>query len=215
MGFFSKTASYAGMAFSFAISVILPFFLGIGLNWIFALVFGFAWLSVADVWNSVPALILMAVFGLAFPFAYFWLARGHALRKGLVKLYDSSHDVIEKVTGTVVSAAIMGNQAGLVKGGKIKDKKGIINQLDEKLPRSVRSMLRFFLAYVPILGAIQEIGNEMELSNANLEVIKPKVQVKVDEYVKEELLDTSLSWFWMLLLVNIAAMVGTWFWIGQ
>ncbi len=203
------------MALSFAFQVIMPFLLGIGLNWIFALVFGLRWLSVADVWNSVPALILLAVFGLAFPFAYFWLARGHALQKGLAKIYDSSHGIIERVTGLVVQAAVMGNQVGVFNGSKVKDRKGIIQQLDEKLPRSVRSMLSFFLTYVPIVGAIQEVGSEMELTSANLSAIQPKVQVKVDEYVKEELLDTSLTWFWTLLLVNILAMVGTWFWIGQ
>lgn len=218
MSILSKSAYYAKEGFKFAMRIILPFAVGILLNWIFALVFLVNWLGDAS-WDSSISTILMTILFLGgFPFLYFWLGRGNALRQGAAGLYQSSHDTIEKLVGNITKAAVVGSQTtglgSVFAGDKVKDKKGFIKSLEDKLPRPIRFILSFILEEIPIAAALTEVGQTTELKKENLPTIQPIIQRRVDEYVEARLIGDSATFFWILVGVNVAVMAATWYFLG-
>ena len=218
MSIVSKTGEYAKIAFGYTKRVIAPFFFGITLNWVFALVFFIGALSSISFENGIFRLILIAVFLGGFPFLYFWLARGYAVKKGLELVYKGSEGVVAKAVGVVVSATVtepsdVQNSSIFNKKNAVKGAVSFIKQINDKLPRSIRRILRFVLEQVPIQAMILEVGDEMALTSENLEEIKPKVQEKVDSYVVNELIGADLTWFWGLAIINIAIMFLSWYYL--
>ena len=220
MSLLDQSLSYAKIAWGYTRRVIAPFFFGITLNWLFAFIFLIGWISTMTATNSLPAILLMAAFFVGFPFLYFWLARGYALRKGLELVYKGSEDVISKVLNVVVSASVNSSTAlensGLFikskgkKNGGIKGAINFIKQIEDKLPRPMRRILKFLLEQLPFQSILLEIGETMELNSSNLSQIQPKVKEKVDSYVIDELLGADLSWFWLLVIGNIGVMFLSW-----
>ncbi len=218
MSLASKTGEYAKIAFGYTKRVIAPFFFGITLNWVFALVFFIGALSSISFVNSIFRLLLIAAFLVGFPFLYFWLARGYAVKKGLELVYKGSKSVVAKAVGVVVSATVTApsdvqNSSVFSKKNTVKGAASFIKQINDKLPRSIRRILRFVLEQVPLQAMILEVGDEIALTSENLEEIKPKVQEKVDEYVVNELIGADLTWFWGLAIINIAVMLVSWFYL--
>jgi|GEM_PF-2119956 len=215
MSILSKSAYYAKEAFKFVMRIILPFVAGILLNWIFALVFFANWLGNASWGSSISTILMTALFLVGFPFLYFWLGRGNALRQGAAGLYNSSHDTIEKLVSSITKAAVKSSEkTGLgtvFSGDKVKDKKGFIQNLEDKLPRSIRFILSFILEEIPIAAALTEVSKTTELKKENLDIINPIVQRRVDEYVEDRLIGDSKTFFWILVGLNFAVMLAGWY----
>lgn len=218
MSILSKSAYYAKEAFKFVMRIILPFAIGILLNWIFAFVFLINWIGEASWSSSIPTILMTALFVGGFPFLYFWLGRGNALRQGAAGLYKSGHDTIEKLVGSITKAAVLGSAtAGLgtvFSGDKVKDKKGFIQKLEDKLPRPIRFILSFILEEIPIAAALTEVSKTTELKKENLEVINPIVQRRIDEYVEDKLIGDSVTFFWILVGLNGIVMASAWYFLG-
>jgi hypothetical protein len=218
MSILSKSAYYAKEAFKFAMRIILPFLAGVLVNWIFALVFFVNWIGNATFVSSLWTTLMTALFLAGFPFLYFWLGRGNALRQGAVGLYNSSHDTIEKLVRSITKATVISSEktglGSVFSGDKVKDKKGFIQQLEDKLPAPIRFILLFILEEIPIAAALTEISKTTELKQENLDIINPIVQRRVDEYVEERLIGDSLTYFWALVGVNGATMASFWFFLS-
>jgi hypothetical protein len=225
MSIINTSVRYAKIAFSYTRRILAPFFFGIALNWIFAFVVMFGWLRSISIANSLPAMLLITLFFIGFPFLYFWLARGYAIKKGLEFIYEESDKVVSKAVGMVVSTAVNSSEKldnlGIFKGGSGK-KKGVkkavdfiqqLEMIEDKLPRPIRRILKFVLERIPLKDFLVEIGEEMELSSANLTEIQPKVQEKVDKYVVEELIGANLNWFWGLVIINGLVMYLSWIFV--
>ncbi len=216
MSIVNKTTEYASIALGYTRRVITPFFFGITLNWVFALVFFVGGLGSISLSNGIPRLIATALFFVGFPFLYFWLARGYAIKKGLEYVYKGSEGIVAKAVGLVVSTSI--NSSDKVENSGIFKKKNqavsgavsFIKQLSEKLPGPIRRILRFVLEQVPIQAMILEVGDQIALEPENTEKIKPLVQEKVDDYVVNELIGADLTWFWMLAAANLGVMYLSW-----
>ncbi len=213
------TMSYAKIALGYTRRLIAPFFFGITLNWLFAFIFLIGWIQTMTAGNSIPALVLGVLFFAGFPFLYFWLARGYAVRKGLEYVYKGSEGIVSKAVGMVVSASINSSaslqNSGIFKGkgknsGGVKGAMNFIKQIEEKLPRPIRYILKFVLEQLPLQSIVMEIGQEMALTPDNLEEIKPKVQEKVNDYVVNELIGADLSWFWILAVINLGVIYLSW-----
>lgn len=218
MSIVSKTGEYAKIAWGYTRRVIAPFFFGITLNWVFALVFFIGGLSSISLENGVFRLVLIAAFLAGFPFLYFWLARGYAVKKGLELVYKGSESIVAKAVGAVVSATVeepkdVQNSSFFNKKNTVKGAVSFIRQINDKLPGPIRRILRFVLEQVPIQAMILEVGDQMALTSDNLEEIKPKVQEKVDEYVVNELIGADLTWFWGLAAINVAVMFLSWMYL--
>jgi hypothetical protein len=220
MSVLSTSVEYGKIALGFTLRIIAPFFFGITLNWLFAFIFLVGWASAASLWNSAPALLLMAAFFAGFPFLYFWLARGYAIRKGIEYIYKGSESVVSSAVGLVVSSAVMSSDnvesSNIFKkgaSGGVKKAGAFIKKIEEKLPRPIRAILRFLLEQLPLQNMIVQVGEEVALKSENLEEIKPKVQEKVDTYVVETLIGADLSWFWILAVLNVIAMMASWYFV--
>ncbi|MGB0864436.1 MAG: hypothetical protein ACPG19_08450 [Saprospiraceae bacterium] len=220
MSILSTSVEYGKIALGYTRRIIAPFFFGITLNWLFAFLFLVGWASAASLWNSAPALLLMAIFFAGFPFLYFWLARGYAIRKGLEYIYKGSEGVVSQVVGLVVASAVTSSDnvesSNIFKkgaSGGVKKAGTFIKKIEEKLPRPIRAILKFLLEQMPLQNMIVEVSEEVALKSENLDEIKPKVQEKVDIYVVDVLIGADLSWFWILAVLNIVAMVLSWYFV--
>ena len=213
MSVFSKSVEYSKITLGFAWRVIMPFLFGIILNWLFAVFFMFSWLRSISIANSVPAMVMIAIFCVGFPWTYFWLARGHAIKKGLEFLYGGSQGIVAKVVGLAVESAVASKEKGqdgqVFKKGK---KKGVakagsyVKKVQEKVPRPIRMILVFILEQLPLKHMLMQVGEEVTLKSDNIEEIKPKVQEKVDSFVINVLIGADLLWFWLLTGVNLLLM---------
>ncbi len=190
-------------------SIVLPFILSILANGIFAMVFLGGWLSGATVKTGMFAIPLFFVFLAGFPLIYLWLARKQALLKGAKFIYTNSSSAVSSAVGLLVSAVVMGQKVG---GKKFmgQDLNSTINNLDEKIPSTLKAPFKFLLSRIPIYDFIQEVGLNTSLTQENLPDVKDQVQQRVDDYVKGELIGASSAWLWTLIAVNVAAMVLAW-----
>ncbi len=218
MSILSKSAYYAKETFKFVMRIILPFVIGIFFNWLYAFLFFFNWLGDAHWDSSISTILVVALFLAGFPFLYFWLGRGNALRQGAAGLYKSGHDTIEQLVQNITQAAVIGTSTtglGVVfSGDKVKDKKGFIKTLEEKLPRPIYFILSFILEEIPIAAALTEISQTTELKKENLPIIQPIVQRRVDEYVEMRLIGDSVTYFWVLVIANVIVMATVWYFWG-
>jgi len=210
----TKKQSYLGASFQFVKHMVLPFLFGIILNAIYAFVLLGGWLSGAALSESPYAILLFGLFLLVFPFLYFWLARKHAVNKGIEFLYNTSSPVTSKAVNMVVSSMVMGSQAGgansnLV-GTTLQNAKSYVQKIDSKLPRGVKMALTAILSRVPIHNVLAEVSQTMDLTEDNLPQIQSHVQSKVDGYIKDELIGSSMTWFWVLLIFNVVMMALAW-----
>lgn len=211
--------SYLGASFRFVKHLILPFIFGIILNAIYAFVLLGGWLSGASLSESPYAILLFGLFLLVFPFLYFWLARKHAINKGIEFLYNSSSPITSKAVNMVVSSMVMGNKAANTNsnlvGTTLKNAKHYVQKIDSKLPRGVRLALTAILSRVPIHNVLKEVSQTMDLTEDNLPQIQTQVQSKVDSYIRDEFIGSSMMWFWVLLIVNLLAMAAAWWLLVQ
>jgi len=210
----TKKQSYLGASFQFVKHMVLPFLFGIILNAIYAFVLLGGWLSGAALSESPYAILLFGLFLLVFPFLYFWLARKHAVNKGIEFLYNTSSPVTNKAVNMVVSSMVMGSQAGgtnsnLV-GTTLQNAKSYVQKIDSKLPRGVKMALTAILSRVPIHNVLAEVSQTMDLTEDNLPQIQSHVQSKVDGYIKDELIGSSMTWVWVLLIFNVVMMALAW-----
>lgn len=217
MSALSKTAYYAKIAFVFVLRIVLPLLIGTVLNWVFTFVFVMNWLGEATWKSSIFTIILTVLFVVGFPFAYYWLARINALRLGAVSLYHSNHNTAEKVMQNITKAAVISAEksgAGVVfAGDKVKNKKGFIKSVEDKLPRPIYLILSFIIEAFPLAATLKEIGETTELKEENLPIIQPIVQRRMDEFVEERLVGDALIIFWAFVGFNIATMVAAWYFL--
>ncbi len=213
-----KLTSSVGATFSFILRVLLPFLFGIILNALFALVFLTAWLVYTEnYYSGIFTVVLFGIFLVGFPLLYFWLARGYALKRCLEYIYDSSDFVTSKVIGVFTEAVIKSDDAidksPQFVGQGIRGVGTIIKKLDIKVPRAFQWTLSRFFKKIPIRKTFQEIGNDIALDVQNLSIIKERVELSVDNYIKEEIIGASKGWFWFLVVINLVAMTATCFFL--
>ena len=217
MSVLTKSAAYAKIATIFLFRMIVPFVFGIILNWIFSIFFLGQWFGDVSWWNTIPTLLLMVLFLAGFPFAYFWLGRGHATKKGIEVLYKGSHPIVSKMVGLVVTKVVKNSskasESTVFKKKGVKKTGEILKQIDAKVPRFVKWILSFILIQTPIQSFLVEVGKDIELKPENLPIIIPKVQEKVDTFVVEELIGVGLLGFWVLVGINVVVMVLASWWI--
>ncbi len=182
-------------------TITLFFVFGGILNWIYSLRILF---DLGD-GSFLLKLLLALVFLAGFPFVYFWMGKSHAINIGMNQIYKSNEGFFEGVITKITKGVINKTDGGSgITGSMLGSVVGIV-KTTEKLPKPIKWVLDFFLNQVPLMEAITKAKSEVEFSSTNAEIASSKVFEHVNEYVKDELLDTGMQWFWMLLGVNIAA----------
>ena len=74
--------------------------------------------------------------------------------------------------------------------------------------------MNFVLEEIPIAAALKEVSETTELKKENLPVIQPIVQRRIDEFVEARLVGDSVTFFWILVGVNVATMIAAWYFLG-
>lgn len=190
-------------------TVALFFVVGGILNWAYSLRILF---DLGD--GSFLLKVLLALIFLAgFPFAYFWMGKSHAINIGLNQIYSSNQGFFEGIVTKITSGVINKTSGGSgITGGIINSAVGVA-KTTQKLPTPIKWVLNFFLTQIPLMEAITKAKTEVEFTSDNANVAGSKVFEHVNEYVKDELLDTGLMWFWILLAINIAAIVLSYYFL--
>jgi len=184
---------------------VLYLALGILINWIFALVLLF---NSETIGALLPILLLLFI--VVLPVAYYWFARRNAIREGIQRVYRSSRGTIdstvERIVGTVVNRSEqLGKETGV--GSILSDMNGIVAQSTQGLPRPVQRLLTFFLEKMPFRESLEKINATVAFTNGNKNIIKNKMLYKVDGFMDRGIMQVHRRWFIKLLGANIAAII--------
>ncbi len=204
----SLPKSIAKVAGKIIFQIGMFFLIGVIVNWIY----GFRILFDLGDGAAGIKLLLVAVFFVGFPFIYVWQAKGYAISVGLNQLYSNSQGFFKGIVNKVTSGVVNGmDKTGGSSGITSTLFNGAIGvaKTSEKLPAPIKWVLNFFLNQIPLRESLGEVGKEVDLTPANINAINDKVFDKVDDYMKNELLNTGLSWFWILLIINILAIAAS------
>lgn len=188
------------------------FYIAVGtfINWIFALVVLF---SSSDTIGALRPILLL-LFALVFPFAYYWLARRNAIREGIQRIYSSSRGTIdssvERIIGIVVNRSEqLGKETGI--GSVLSDMSGIVAQSTQGLPRSLQHLLTFFLEKMPFRESLEKINATVAFTSGNTNIIKNQMLSKVDGFMDKGIMQVHQGWFVKLLGINILTIAATYF----
>jgi len=204
--------------FGFAKQIILPFAVAIIVNIIFSFVFLGGWLNGATLASTPIALIIFAAFLVLFPAAYMWMIRSYTFDRGIKFLYKNANPVTGKVIDKVVSSIVLGKQtidgSPAVVGNAINGAADFVKKLDDPLPNSFKRVLTMLLDRAPIISTLRDIQATTEFTPQNLPLIQTEVKASVHNYVENELLGSSNIWVWLLVIVNVVAIAGAWFYFA-
>lgn len=176
---------------------------GILINWIFALVLLFNS-------DTIGALfpILLLLFIVVLPGAYYWLARRNAIREGIQRVYRSSRGTIdstvERIVGIVVNRSEqMGEETSI--GSILSDMNGIVTQSTQGLPGGLQRLLTFFLKKIPFRESLEKINATVAFTSGNTNIIKEQMLSKVDGLMDRGIMQVHRRWFSKLMGINILA----------
>ena len=204
--------------FSFAKRIILPFALAIFINVIFSFVFLGGWLNGATLASTPVALMIFVGFLVLFPAAYAWLIKSYTFDRGIEFLYKNANPVTGKVIDKVVSSIVLGKQtideSPAVVGNAINGAADFVKKLDDPLPKSFKRILTMLLDRAPIISTLRDIQTTTEFTPQNLPSIQTEVKASVNNYVENELLGNSNIWVWLLVIVNVLAIAGAWYYFA-
>jgi len=198
-----------GVAAKMTGTILLFFFFGGILNWIYSIRVLF---DLGD-GSFLLKLLLALIFLAGFPFVYFWMGKSHAINIGLNQIYSSNEGFFERIVTKITTGVIQKTGGGSGITGSVLSGAVGIAKTTERLPKTIKWVLDFFLSQVPLMDAINKAKSEVDFNSANAEAAGSKVFEHVSVYVKDELLDTGMQWFWMLLAVNIAAIFLSYYFI--
>jgi len=190
-----------GVAAKMTGTIAMFFFFGGILNWVYSLRVLF---DLGD-GSFLLKLLLALIFLAGFPFIYFWMGKTHAINIGLNQIYSTNEGFFERII-TKITTIVINKTDGVsgITGSVLSGAVGFA-KTSEKLPGPIKWVLNFFLSQVPLMDAINKAKSEVAFTSANADLAGSKVFEHISEYVKDELLDTGMQWFWMLLAINIAA----------
>jgi len=174
---------------------------GILINWIFALVLLF---NSSTIGALLPILLLLFI--VVLPVAYYWLARRNAIREGIQRVYRSSRGTIdgtvERIVGIVINRSEkMGEETGI--GSILSDMNGIVAQSTQGLPGSLQRLLTFFLEKIPFRESLEKINATVAFTSGNTNIIKNQMLSKVDGFMDRGIMQVHRGWFIKLLGINI------------
>jgi len=204
--------------FGFAKRIVLPFLVAMVFNVVFAFVFLGGWLNGATLASTPIALLIFGLFLAAFPAAYAWLLKSYSIDRGIEYLYKTSNPIADKLIDRVVSSIVMGKQkiddSPEVVGNTIKGAADFVKKLDDPLPKSFKRILTVLLDRAPIISTLRDLQVTTEFTPENLPMIQTEVKASVNNYVEDELIGGSSIWLWSLVILNLAAIFGAWFYFA-
>ena len=155
-------------------------------------------------WSIVGVILLI---GIAFTVFSAYKMYQYTIKNSAEKVYDMIKEVVIKpLCSEIVNAILLRKQQSqdLLTKEKFNKTFDVINMVGDKLnmlPTIIKKPLFKALSAIPFYGIIAEYWSIFD--NKNSEEITELLYTKVNEFVKEEVLSTSLSWLLWLIPVNI------------
>lgn len=173
---------------------------GAAVNWLFAVVLFIA----LSGWTFAKVAVVVLVFMLAFPIAYFVLGKTYGLRQGIYEL-ATTHKIalfeylIYQLTATA--------QAKTLDNPKLQQGLLQSRQWLAQMPAPVRWVMSGLANYLPLNEILREVIQNQKLTEENLTAISRLAAQKLDARTNIGLLQPSLRPLQVLAAVNLAAMV--------
>jgi hypothetical protein len=155
-------------------------------------------------WSAVGIILLI---GIGFTVFSAYKMYEYTIKNSAAKVYDMIKEVVVKsICSEIVNAILVRKQQSqdLLSKEKFNKSFDIITMVGDKLnmlPTIVMKPLFKALSAIPFYGFIAEYWAIFD--NKDSEEITELLYSKVNEFVKEEILATSLSWLLWLIPVNI------------
>ncbi len=211
----------AKTSFKLILNFLVLFIPIILLNWLFLTIFGFSIFenTVPEVGEAsrvgiigivifIPFLLVISVFLLFFPFLYFLVIKKIMIQKGLNILLNQNKVILiqyilnklfeqfkfKSLNKDTISQAINKANNQLVK----------LNNL----PFAIGWVVNYFIAKVPFSESLMQYVQQVEIKNDSIEVAGNELAAFVNEKINLELFDEKKTYYYLLLLVNILAMIA-------
>ena len=223
MGWKDTLKLIAGTSFVTLIRFIPILVIGVLLNWVFFLLFnpilfdkfiltdiGVAGRSsVGAIIALLPIGIVLTVFIAVFPILYLLIAKSYAIKSGiryiyrkkataifeyfLPKLVETSGDLYQKNTTVLKVREISAKSIAKMKN----------------MPKPIRMLYVFLVKKIPLQETFNEVTKDIEIVESNYELIATNLNKALSKKIEEELLNPSLKFFFLLIIINI----GTMYWV--
>lgn len=210
---------------------------GVVLNWFFTIVvvvqyYSLAAQSIADVGVAartpigtiiailpiMPFVMAVIIYIFVFPYLYFKNAKSYAITKGLYYLFHENKSYVPHIFGYITfKIAEKFEQAGF-KNFNDSSVVHFISGFFEKMedaPKPIRFLFSHLMKKIPFQETFVAVTQDIELKKDNAETIGNKLAERLTSYVEKELLNPSLTPFWILFIGNIILMVVTLGFLGS
>ncbi|MEM7102153.1 MAG: hypothetical protein AAF502_03405 [Bacteroidota bacterium] len=192
------------------------FFLAVGiiLNVLFGLFLLFSETSA----TYTLKIVLLVMFLGVLPLYYIWKARGQAVTIGIRQVYIGGEGLIKRLVKSATTSVINridddeDEEATSITDKLVNGAAGLAKRT-EKLPLILRWVVGLFFDRIPLTETLSEVTTDLELKTENIDEISNKVFDKVDDYVKDELLNAGLGRFWTFLGLNLLGMAAVYYYL--
>lgn len=184
--------------------------LGILLNWCFL---GF-WVLPKFIFSPVlfqqygiVALLLFAVFGIAFPIWYFNIARKFAFKKAVAAVFvDHSSELFAYFTDKLLEKQSVGTA--------LQFSNAAIRKLNN-IPRPLRAIFGFLVEQIPFGESFMQIIENTEITNIDSNVVGNQLSGKLRIHLSDSVLQPSLKPVFYTLAANGGAVALSIWLLGQ
>lgn len=210
----------AGTGFITLIRFVPLVVIGVLLNWVFFLLFrpvlfdkfiltdiGVAGRSgIGVIIVLLPIGIVLTLFLVIFPILYLLVAKSYAIKSGIRYIYRKKATAIfEYFIPKVVevSGDLYENNTTVLKVREISAKS--VAKM-KNMPKPIRMLYVFLVRKIPLQQTFNEVTKEVEISEQNYGLIATSLNKILSKQIEEQLLNPSLKFFFLLIIINIGIM---------
>jgi hypothetical protein len=210
----------AGTSFVTLIRFIPIVVIGTLLNWGFCLIFrpvlfdkflmtdvgGAGRSSIGAIIALLPIGIVLTIFLVVFPILYLLIAKSYAIKSGLKYIYrKKATAVFEYFLPKLVetSGDMYQNNTTVLKVREISAKS--VAKM-KNMPKPIRMLYVFLVRKIPLQQTFNEVTKDIEIVESNYELIATNLNKNLSKQIEEELLNPSLKFFFLLIIINIGTM---------
>lgn len=154
----------------------------------------------------LPIGIILMVFLVVFPILYLLIAKSYGIKSGIRYIYrKKATAVFEYFIPKLVefSGDLYQNNQTLVKVREISAKS--VAKM-KNMPKPIRMLYVFMVRKIPLQQTFTEVTKDIEISESNYGLIATGLNKLLSKKIEEELLNPSLKYFFLLIVLNIGAM---------
>ena len=191
--------SYGSIALKIVFRILFFLLIGVCVNVAFGLLFLFSDTSASYALKTGLVVLFLAIL----PLYYLWKARGQAITTGIRQIYIGGEGLVRKVVDGLVTSVIGSDDEENKVTSKLVSGAFALVRKTENLPLPIRWVLNYFMDKVPFQESFSQVAEEIEVNSENAELISDRVFEKVDDYIKDEVLNTGVIRFWITLALNL------------